>query len=294
MNKLKVVLLLCVVASILVLASFSAVAEDVAITVLGVQDPWYFALEEVLPEFEQATGIKVNLEGLAWDALQARLATSFITKDPGVDLISVDDCRLSQFAENAWIIPLTELIEKDKAEVKMNEFVPEVIYASSTWRGDVYTLPIAVYSQFVMYRTDLLEKAGLEAPPTEFADWWTWDKYMEYVKKLDALGDDVYGTVVVGAQPVPIVHMYTGLEVSKGVRWFKQFPETPWDFTPMVNSEKSINALKYYLELYKHSPGRIDQLSLVRCRNRVFNQRYRDLLLVVTLWLSYSTCRLYG
>ena len=65
MNKLKVVLLLGVVVSMLVLASFSAVAEDLAITVLGVQDPWYFALEEVLPEFEQATGIKVNLEGLA-------------------------------------------------------------------------------------------------------------------------------------------------------------------------------------------------------------------------------------
>jgi len=239
---------------VLLLASLSAYAQKVTLNVLGVQDPWYFALEEVIPEFEKMTGIKVNLEGLAWDALQARLTTSFITKEKGIDVISVDDCRLAQFAENTWIIPLTSYIEKDKKSVKMNEFVPEVIYSSCTWRGDVYTLPVATYSQFVMYRTDLLQKAGLQFPPTEPADWWTWDKYMEYVKKIDQLGDDIYGTVIVGVQPVPIVHMYTGLEVNKGVRWFKHFPEAPWDFTPTVNTEKSINTLKYYKELYKYSP----------------------------------------
>jgi multiple sugar transport system substrate-binding protein len=225
------------------------------ITVIGVQDPWFFAVEEVLPQFEQETGIQVKLEGLAWDALQARITTSFITKESGIDVVNVDDSRLAQFAENQWIIRLTDLIRRDKAEVKMNEFVPQAIYSGSEWRGDIYTLPVAVYSQFVMYRTDLLDRAGLKKPPTEFADWWTWDAYMDYVKKLDALGPDIHGTVIVGAQPVPIVHMYTGLEVSRGVRWFKQFPQSPWDFTPTINTKKSVDTLKFYKELYAHSPA---------------------------------------
>ncbi len=228
--------------------------EGVTINVIGVQDPWFFATEEVLSEFERETGIKVNLEGMAWDALQARLTTSFITKDPGVDVVNVDDCRLAQFADNTWIVPITDYIRRDKAEVKMDEFIPEIIYSACTWRGDVYTLPVAMYVQFVMYRTDLLRKAGLKSPPTKFENWWTWDTYMDYVKELDDLGPDIYGTVIVGAISAPVIHMYTGLEVSKGVRWFKQFPESPWDFTPMMNTQKSIDTLNYYLELYRHSP----------------------------------------
>ncbi len=227
--------------------------EGVTINVIGVQDPWFFATEEILDEFERETGITVNLEGMAWDALQARLTTSFITKDPDVDVVNVDDCRLAQFADNSWIIPITDYIRRDKEEVKMNEFIPEIIYSACTWRGDVYTLPVAMYVQFVMYRTDLLRRAGLDPPPKKFESWWTWDTYMEYVKTLDRLGPDIYGTVIVGAISAPVIHMYTGLEVSKGVRWFKQFPQSPWDFTPMMNSEKSVETLNYYLELYRHS-----------------------------------------
>jgi len=236
------------------LPAFAAEGEKVTINVLGVQDPMFFAVEEILSEFEEETGIKVNLEALAYDALMARLTTSFVTKESGNDVAFVDNVRLAQLAENKWIIPLTDLIRRDKQEVKMNEFVPAAIYSISEHKGDIYTMPIGVYSQLVMYRTDLLEKAGLKPPPIEFADWWTWDTYMDYVKKLDALGDDIYGTVICGAQPIPVVHMYTGLEVSRGVRWFKSFPRAPWDFTPTINTEKSVETLKYYLELYKYSP----------------------------------------
>jgi len=219
-----------------------------------VQDPFYFALEKAIPQFEKQTGIKVNLQGLAYDALYAKLITSFVGKEKGADVVTVDQMWLSQYAENRWIIPLTPYIQKDKQEVQMNEFVPETVYTMAEWRGDIYTLPIAAYGQFVMYRNDLLAQAGLLPPPTEPADWWTWDKYMEYVEKLDGLGEDIYGTVICGAQPVPIVHMYTQLAVSKGVRWFKQFPKAPWDFTPTINTKENVETLNYYKKLYEHSP----------------------------------------
>jgi multiple sugar transport system substrate-binding protein len=228
--------------------------QAVTINVLSVQDPFYFPLEKLLPEFEKETGIKVNLQGLAYDALHAKIITSFVGRTKGIDVVTVDQMWLSQYAENRWIIPLTPYIERGKDAVRMDEFVPEVIYTMNEWRGDIYTLPIGTYGQFVMYRTDLLEKAGLQSPPTEPAKWWTWDTYMDYVRKLDGLGEEIHGTVICGAQPVPIVHMYTQLAVSKGVKWFKQFPKAPWDFTPMIDSEENVEALKYYKQLYEHSP----------------------------------------
>jgi multiple sugar transport system substrate-binding protein len=254
LSKVKFVVIGLLAAVMCTMGGVQAFAQNASINVIAVQDPFFFAIEQLLPDFQKATGIKVNLEGMAWDALQARLTTSFITKDPGVDVVNVDDCRLAQFAENTWIVPITDFIRKDKKEVKMNEFIPQIIYSACTWRGEVYTLPVAMYVQNVIYRTDLLQKAGLKAPPTKFEDWWTWDKYMEYVKAFKDLGPDVYGTVIVGAISAPVVHMYTGLEVSRGVRWFKQFPQAPWDFTPTINTPESVATLEFYQELYKNSP----------------------------------------
>ena len=228
--------------------------EGKTITVLSVQDPFYWGLEATVEQFEEETGINVDLVPLGYDALMARLTTSFVTKKADMDVVIVDDPRLAQFADNGWIVPLDSYIERDREEVDFGDFLPAAVHTSSIWRGQVWTLPMAMYTQLVMYRTDLLEQAGLREPPTTFEDWWTWETYMEYVEELDALGDDIYGTVIVGAQPQPITHMYTGLEVSKGVRWFESFPETPWDFTTTLNNQKSIDSLEYYLELYEHSP----------------------------------------
>jgi len=228
-------------------------AQAVTINVLSVQDPFFFPLEKLVPEFEKETGIKVNLQPLSYDEIHAKLVSSFVAGTKGIDCITSDLMWIPQYAENDWIVPLTPYIERDKEEVKINEFQPQTLY-SHEWNGDFYTLPITSYSHMVYYRKDLFEKAGLKLPPTEKADWWTWDKYMEYVRKLDELGEEIYGTVIIGAQPVPVVHMYTGLALSKGVRWYKQFPKAPWDFTPTINTKESIESLKYFNELYDHSP----------------------------------------
>jgi multiple sugar transport system substrate-binding protein len=224
------------------------------ITVLSVQDPFYWGLEAMVERFEQETGINVNLEPMGYDALMARLTTSFVTQAADMDVVVVDDPRLAQFADNNWILPLDSFIDRDREEVDLGDFWPAALHTSSIWRGQVWTLPIAPYTQMVMYRKDLLDAAGLRHPPETFEDWWTWDTYLEYVKALDELGDDVYGTVIVGAQPEPITHMYTGIEVSRGVRWFENFPQTPWDFTPTLNTQKSIDTLEFYKELYEYSP----------------------------------------
>ncbi|HDK26833.1 MAG TPA: sugar ABC transporter substrate-binding protein [Candidatus Atribacteria bacterium] len=228
-------------------------AQAVTINVLSVQDPFYFPLEKLVPEFEKETGIKVNLQPLSYDAIHAKLVSSFITGAKGIDCVTSDLMWIPQYAENKWIIPLTPYIERDKEEVKIYEFQPQTLY-SHEWRGDIYTLPITSYSHMVYYRTDIFEKAGLQPPPTEKAEWWTWDKYMEYVRKLDELGGGIHGTVIIGALPIPVVHMYTGLAVSKGIRWFKQFPKAPWDFTPTINTKENLEAAKYFKELYEHSP----------------------------------------
>jgi multiple sugar transport system substrate-binding protein len=236
-----------------------AKAQAKEIRVLAVGDPFQFALEKVLDDFTAQTGIKVILESLSYDALSARLVTSFVSQTPDADVVNVDNIWTGQFYDNGWIMSLDDYIKAD-SEVDLKGFIPEVLYSFNVWRGRFVSLPVAAYSQGVIYRSDVFEKAGLDPLPTDpdNAAGWTWAKYMEIVQKLQGMdfdGTKLYGTVLVGAQPQPIVHMYTQLAASYGVRWFKSFPEAPWDFEPTINSPQNVEALKYYKSLYDFSPA---------------------------------------
>ncbi len=228
------------------------------IRVLVVGDPFQFALDKIKDDFTAKTGINVVMENLAYDALNARLATSFVSNTPDADVINVDQMWNGQYSDNGWIVPLDDFISRDR-DIDVKDFIPEVLYSLNTWRGRMMTLPIAAYGQGVIYRKDVFEANSIPVPPTDAANaaGWTWDRYREIAAGLQgkqADGKDLFGTVVCGAQPVPIVHMYTQLAASRGVRWFESFPTAPWDFTPTINSPESVEALKFYKSLYDLSP----------------------------------------
>jgi multiple sugar transport system substrate-binding protein len=238
-------------------AGAPAVAVD-AIRVLVVGDPFQFALEKIVDNFAELSGVEVNLESLSYDALNARLATSFVSGSSDADVVTVDQMWNSQYFDNQWIVALDDYIKAD-SDTNIGDFIPEVLYSLNTWRGHVVTLPIAAYGQGVLYRTDVYETLGLTPPPQTAADAgdWTWDAYMAQIGQIDGQdvdGTQMHGTVICGSQPVPVVHMYSQLGASYGARWFQQFPEAPWDFTPTINSPENVAGLAAYKQLYDMSP----------------------------------------
>ena len=134
-----------------------AMAADTTLRVLLAGDPFYYAIEGLKDQFEQETGIKVQIEAISLEALQARLTSSFVSNEPDADVISVDQMWLGQYLESKWIAPLNEMIKAD-SDVNIEDFIPEVLYSMNTWRGEVGTLPVAAYGQMVLYRKDFAEK----------------------------------------------------------------------------------------------------------------------------------------
>lgn len=240
-------------AAALGLNSGRASAQGKTLRVLLAGDPFYYAIQGLADQFKQETGIELQIESISLEALQARLTSSFISNQPDADVISVDQMWLGQYLESRWILPLNDFIKADK-DTDIKDFVPEVLYSMNTWRGQVGTLPVATYGQCVLYRKDFVDAAGVKIPDDGS---WTWSDYLDIVKKLNGKefdGKKMAGTVLAGQQPAPIVHMYTQLAASSGVRWFKQFPTGQWDFTPTINTPENVEALKLFLELYKNSP----------------------------------------
>lgn len=232
-------------------------AQGQSVRVLVVEDPFFFSLREVLPDFEAETGIAVELESLGYDALQARLVSSFVAKTSDADVITVDQMWSGQYADNGWIIPLNDFAKGD-AELDLGDFVPQVLHSMNLWRGNLVTLPIAAYAQGVMYRTDLFDEFGISAPPTATDESWTWDAYLDVLRSMEGKqasgGRPLFPTVMCGAQPTPVVHMFTQVSGSMGAEWFRQFPRAPWDFEPTIDSPEWIAALTTYQDLYKLSP----------------------------------------
>ncbi|UXN57683.1 ABC transporter substrate-binding protein [Phyllobacterium zundukense] len=232
-------------------------AQDAkSVRVLSVEDPFFFSLKAMVPEYEKETGIKIELESLSYDALQSRLVSAFVAKTSDADVIVVDQMWLGQYLDNGWIISLNDFIARD-SELDLSDFIPEVLYSSNMWRGQIGTLPVAAYAQGVMYRKDIFDEFGIAAPPSKTSEEWTWTKYVDTLKKLEGKsfgGQPLFPTVICGSQPSPITHMFTQLSVSHGANWFKSFPTAPWDFSPQLTGPAWVKSVEVYRQLYKLSP----------------------------------------
>src|SRR4030095_9735438 len=216
-------------------------AADKTLRVLLAGDPFYYAIEGLKDQFQQETGITLQIEAISLEALQARLTSSFISNQPDADVISVDQMWLGQYLESKWILPLNEFIKAD-SDSAIADYIPQVLYSMNTWRGQIGTLPVATSGHLVIYRKDYIEKAGVTIPEDGS---WTWNDYLATIGKLngqDFNGTKMTGTVVAGQQPAPVVHMFTQLSASMGVHWFKSFPTGKWDFEPTIDSPENLEA----------------------------------------------------
>lgn len=244
-----------------------AAASGNTITVLSIEDPFYFQLTKVLPQFEKATGIHVKLEGVSYSAMHAEMVDAAITHSSTFDVLTPDSMWISEFANNGWIVPLDKYIRQDQAQVRPTDLIPNVAWSLDEWNGHMYTLPIAAYGQDVLYRKDVFKALHLRTPPTTTtnASWWTWSQYLKDVQAIDGKvidGQKMYGTVIAGQQPSPIVHMYTQLAASLGARWFKGFPSvSKWQFAPTVNSHVNVRAMALFRKLYLNSPPSADNMN---------------------------------
>src|SRR5690606_7166140 len=104
--------------------SRSARAQASSVRVLVVEDPFFFALKEVVSDFEAETGIAVELESLGYDALQARLVSSFVAQTSDADVITVDQMWSGQYTDNGWITPVDKFARGD-SELDINDFIPQ-------------------------------------------------------------------------------------------------------------------------------------------------------------------------
>ena len=124
--------------------------------------------QSLMPAFEHATGIKVEVQQLPWSAAHAKLLTTYA----GGGL--PDLCQIG----NTWLPEFVALgaVERLDARVAVSRTVRAVDNFPGIWRtnileGGLYGVPWYIDTRLMFYRPDLLARAGYAELPMTWAGW---------------------------------------------------------------------------------------------------------------------------
>jgi multiple sugar transport system substrate-binding protein len=153
--------------------------------------------QDVVDQFqEENPDIKVELMMLPWSDYHRKILTMFAAGSK-LDAMRLAHSYFPQFMEKGSLLPLGELIERDKDEINLDDFYPEALMGCRAEDGVVYGLPVDIAGWAIYYNRGLFDKAGLSYPD----ETWTWDTMLDMAKKLtlDLDGDgiiDQYGIYI--------------------------------------------------------------------------------------------------
>ena len=192
--------------------SQSALAQVKEIRVLLANHPYGELLKTAIPDFENATGIRVNVESLQEGQLTTKLTTEFATRSSSVDVFMTRPLQEGKmFYKNGWYEPLT----MDFADY------PKNVMSVATFGPKAYIVPLVTEWQVLYYRKDVLKEAGVKVP-TNFTE-------LEVVaKKINS--DQMAGFASRGkggaavTQLSSYVYNYGGLYLDKGKAVFDSKP----------------------------------------------------------------------
>ena len=249
MKKTFCLLLACIM--LFALAAIPAYAEKkpyegVTLRFVAVNHSWTSAMEQIIAEFEEETGAKVELEGYSEDNLLSKLNVEFAAGSKSMDIVMLrPPLDGGTFIGNGWLENLDSYIEADKEfdYADVNSAASEPCIRD----GSVYGIPVVTEVEILYYRKDILEEKGIEVPTT-------FDELLSAVEACTDKENELYGFVARGALS-PSVTQCAGFVFSNGADWV-----SPDLKTCQIDDEGVIEAIRLYGNLLGNygPPGILD------------------------------------
>jgi multiple sugar transport system substrate-binding protein len=185
------------------------------------------ALLSVTPDFEAKTGVKLNVDTIAYDALQQKVFSELASGSPKYDVLCIDTPWMPTIVGK--IEPLSAYVGNakvnDQADVALDDFIPKVFYDTAVYKAsdpraqysdleaapdagaitgngfEIYGLPIQSNALTLSYRADLFEdpkekaafkkQFGRELAPPD-----TWDEFVDVAKFFTRPDQRLWGTTL--------------------------------------------------------------------------------------------------
>jgi len=179
--------------------------------------------------------IKLNWVTLEENDLRQKVTTDISTKGGQYDILTIGMYETPIWGAKGWLVELNGL---DAPE----DILPAVSGGLSA-NGKLYAAPFYGESSFVMYRKDLMQKAGLTMPDAP-----TWDFIIDAAAKMTDRANGVNGICLRGkAGWGENMAFITAMSNSFGARWFDE------NWKPTFDSPEWKDTLTTYLKVMKDS-----------------------------------------
>lgn len=165
----------------------SAVAAE-TITIATVNNGDMIRMQGYTDQFTAETGIGVEWVTLEENVLRQRVTTDITARGGQFDIMTIGMYETPIWGAQGWLVPLDDL----SAEYDADDILPAMAGGLSH-DGTLYAAPFYGESSMVMYRTDLMEAAGLEMPDAP-----TWEFIGDAARAMTDKDNEIYGICLRG------------------------------------------------------------------------------------------------
>ena len=221
-------------------ASFGTSADTITIATVNNGD--MIRMQGLTEDFTAKTGHSVEWVTLEENVLRQRVTTDIATRGGAFDVMTIGMYEAPIWAAQNWLVALDGL----PASYDVDDLLPAMA-AGLSHEGKLYGAPFYGESSMVMYRVDLMEKAGLKMPDAP-----SWDFISKAAVAMTDKDNEIYGICLRGkAGWGENAAFITTLANSFGARLFDE------EWRPQFDSTEWSNALTFYLDLMEKAgpPG---------------------------------------
>ncbi|MCK0096032.1 sugar ABC transporter substrate-binding protein [Yoonia sp. F2084L] len=227
---------LCAATALSLITASGAFADghSATITIATVNNGDMIRMQGYTDQFTAETGIAVEWVTLEENVLRQRVTTDITTNGGQFDIMTIGMYETPIWGANDWLVPLNDL----SAEYDVDDILPAMRNGLS-YDGTLYAAPFYGESSMVMYRTDLMEAAGLEMPDAP-----TWQFIREAAAAMDDPANEINGICLRGKAGWGEGGAFiTVTGNSFGARWFDE------EWNAQFDQPEWADALNFYVNL---------------------------------------------
>ncbi|SCL32435.1 carbohydrate ABC transporter substrate-binding protein, CUT1 family [Micromonospora pallida] len=197
--------------------------------------PWQRAIEPLIDEFEQESGVTVKVQTFAEQQMRDKVQLNLQSRSSSMDVFMTLPSREGpQFAKANYYEPLDERAS-GAADYQVDDF-PEAVRAGMTVDDKMIAAPINVEGVVLYYRTDLFEQYGVK-PPTSL------DELTTAAEQIKQKSGGKVTPIALRGQSAALPFTFGPFLHSEGVAWTKP------DGKPNFDDPKAIAAIDRYATL---------------------------------------------
>ncbi|MGZ6316428.1 MAG: extracellular solute-binding protein [Anaerolineales bacterium] len=186
-------------------------------------------IDQIARDFEAKNpDIKVSMEYVGYDNVHDKIVTGMAANPPGYDAAMVDVIWPDEFIKSNYLLDVTSRVTP---EMKAGMF--PAAWNGVTRNGKIYGMPWLMDVKYFMYNKDMLQKAGITAPPT------TWEEMVDQAKIIKDKGIAEFPVIWSWNQKEGVVCDFTALLFGNGGAFLDASGK------PVFNDDKGVQVLTW-------------------------------------------------